>query len=101
MTDPAIWENHCPLCEEYESECTCAEPVPHLANLADYEMGYDRHYIGIGLHCRRCMAEDPHEDIETWGFADAPSLADIVALADEHELTHHQEEEHGSTQAAG
>ncbi len=55
--------------------------------LANYEIGYDRHYTGAALHCRRCTADDVYHDIDS--DIDGMSVADVVRLAIQHEIEHH------------
>ena len=63
--------------------------------LAGYEIGYDRHYIGAALHCRRCTAGDEYHDIDS--DIDKMSVADVVRLAIQHEIDHHSGGPHGTT----
>lgn len=75
---------------------TTPPPGPHL--LAGYEVRYDQHYIGFGLHCLRCANTDEYHDIDWWGGSEHPTLAHLVQLAVEHEINHYQEDARGHTE---
>lgn len=64
------------------------------ADLSAIEIGYDRDYIGMALHCRICPPSDrfpgqwPASPAKIGMINDGDTLADAVAIALAHLATH-------------
>lgn len=56
-------------------------------DLDRFEIGYDRHYVGVGLHCLECPTDD-YEDVSD--ELNGMTLAAVVELARRHQANQHR-----------
>ena len=62
-----------------------------LEHLRHFEVGYDREYIGVGLHCLVCPKGDYGSHWGDGAYLDWKPLTEVAELAMRHLREHHPE----------
>ena len=77
-------------CTECDFPGPAAETLS-LEHLRHFEVGYDREYIGVGLHCLVCPPGDHGSHWVDGAYLDWKPLTEAAELAMRHLREHHPE----------